>query len=280
MIFCQELSNIYGDFSADAIINRWKNFPFDENDFVEPSDNFHESEENTADIIREIESEQKDIQDSTQNFEFPPITRPSQITNDFPPIPQKNKFSPVSIADSKDWAKLRAEVLDLHELKNFFVGKSDSQSPQFINLIENYKKSVEKNLARSEQTDEDSSNDFVERLAEVIGKRFYTILKSCERGRLGKGAMPKDYYLEIEERIKKYFERIGLQSENIKRMDNFRQWQDHMKVIDEIPAQQIFQDKKICDVEIQPHYFEYYGDDGEIEKFYIDGECTVYKFSD
>ena len=168
----------------------------------------------------------------------------------------------------------------MHELKNFFAGKNDPQSPQFINLIENYKKSVEKNLARSEQTDEDSSNDFVERLAEVIGKRFYTILKSCERGRLGKGEMPRDYYLEIEERIKKYFERIGLQSENIKRMDNFRQWQDHMKVIDEIPAQQIFQDKKICDVEIQPHYFEYYGDDGEIEKFYIDGECTIYKFSD
>ena len=49
--------------------------------------------------------------------------------------------------------------------------------------------------------------------------------------------MPRDYYLEIEERVKKYFERIGLKSENIKRMEDFRRWQDHMKIIAEVPAE-------------------------------------------
>ena len=277
MISCQELSNIYGDFSAEAIINRWKNFPFDENDFVEPSDNFHESEENTADIIREIESEQKDIQDSTQNFEFPPITRPSQITNDFSPSLQRNEFPPVSIADSKDWAELRAEVLDLHELKNFFVGKSDSQSPQFINSIENYRRVAEKKLMTPQDINAESSNIFVATLADVIENRLYKILTACRFGKIGRGELSPNYYLEIERRIEKYFERIGLHSEKIKHLDDFNDWVEVMKA-ESVPTSEKYRDKKIAEVEIQPRYFEYHNDEGEVAKYYIDGKCKYYKF--
>lgn len=280
MISLQELRGIYGDFSATGIISRWKNFSFGENNFKNTTE-----EKN----FQPAESIQENFVEPSQNVDFVEPERKTRFIdssvaqNYFPsstPQPvQKNKFSPVNIASLKDWAELREEALDLHELKNFFVGKNDSQSPQFINLIDNYKKSVEKKLTSPQETDEDSSNVFVATLAEVILKRFYTILKSCKRGKLGRGEMPKDYYLEMEKRIDKYFDRIGLKSENVKRGDYFRQWQDHMNVISAIPAPFEWLNKKISEVEIQPHYFEYHGDDGEIEKFYIDGECTVYKFS-
>ena len=280
MISLNELRETYGDFSAEGIINRWESFPFGENNFKHtPEEKFFQSSEPV----------QKNFVEPSQNDEFIEPERKSRfiggsVTQNYfpsstPQSVQKNKFSPVNIASLKDWAELRAEALDLHELKNFFVGKNDSQSPQFINLIDNYKKSVEKNLINPQETDEDSSNVFVEKLADVIEKRFYTILKSCERGKLGRGEMSKDYYLEMEKRIKKYFDRVGLNSENVKRGDPFQKWQEHMKILATIPAPYDWLNKKISEVEIQPHYFEYHGDDGEIEKFYIDGECTVYKFS-
>ena len=229
MLSCQELSNIYGDFSVEAIISRWEN--------------------------------------STQNFEVPP-----------PPPPQRNKFSPVNIANSKDWAELRAEVLDLHELKNFFVGKSDSQSPQFIKTIENYRKVAEKELATPSDINADSSNIFVANLAEVIEKRFYKILTACRLGKNGRGELPPEYYSEIERRIEKYFERIGLHSEKIKRMDDFNDWVEVMKA-ESIPVSEHYRDGKIAEVEIQPRYFEYHNDEGEVAKSYIDGRCKYYKFS-
>lgn len=279
MISLQELQKIYGDFSVESIINRWENFPFGESSVNFTSNNF-ESEKIFADdepSENEFESEENNL---TQNFE---ITRTSRkIVGSFnqnysPTAMPKNKFSPVSIATTRDWAELKAEVLDLHELKNFFVGKQDSQSQQFINLIDKYKKDIEKKIVTPQEIDEDSSEKFVGDLIKIIEDRFYTILTSCVRGKNGKGEMPAEYYAEMWERIKKYFERIGLKSENAKRSDDFRDWTEIMKAV-EIPTRLEWQDKKIGEVEIQPRYFEYHGDDGEITKLYIDGKCTVYKF--
>ena len=274
MISLQELQNTYGDFSVESIINRWKNFSFWENNFTDfPQNNFDESKkifsydepkENLEDFIQETESGQKESDELVQDFNF------------YRPI-QKNKFSPVNIENSRNWAELKTEVLDLHELKNFFVGKQDSQSPKFINLIEKYKEDVEKKLVSPKEIDEDSSNKFVADLAGIIETRFYTILTSCVRGKNGKGEMPRYYYTEMWEYIKKYFGRIGLKSENVKLFDDYKYWTEMMKAV-EIPTRLEWQDKKIAEVEVQPHYFEYYGDDGEINKFYIDGKCTVYKF--
>ena len=183
----------------------------------------------------------------------------------------------VNIASTRDWVALREEVLDLHELKNFFAGKSDSQSPMFQNTLEKYQRDVEKNLSSPREIDADSSANFVDKLADVIKKRFFTILKSCHNGLTGKGELPTTYYRELENRVRQYFKRIGLKSDNVKRLDNFKDCQERMNAIPAPVARSYF-DGKIDEIFVQPHFFEYHDDDGEVRKKWIDGECTVYKF--
>lgn len=188
-----------------------------------------------------------------------------------------SSFSPVNIAETRDWMKLRGEVLDVHELTNFFAGKMDSQSPKFKSILENYRNAVEKSLAMPQEIDGDSSANFVNKLAEDIRKRFFTILKSYQKGIQGKGSQPLEYYQQLENRVKQYFNRIGLKSDNVKRLDNFCDLQDRMTPIPETTSNAAL-NGKIAEVLVQPHYFEYRDDDGEIKKRWIDGECIVYKF--
>ena len=192
------------------------------------------------------------------------------------PIKTSSTFSPVSIASTIDWIKLRAEVLDLHELKTFLAGKMDSQSPHFSNIIESYCNSAEKALAQPQEINEDSSTNFVDKLSEVIKKRFFTILKSCQKGIQGKGEQPQSYYRELERRVQKYFSRIGLKSDNIKPRSDFRFCQERMNALP-TPAPSPLYNNKINEVFVQPHYFEYHDDAGDVQKRWIDGECTVYK---
>lgn len=263
MTSLQELQNRYGDFSVGAIISRWENFLVGENNFYEP-ENFPE---------QKLEPKLAPPDD-----EFPPVPPDDgRRTIDFTPSPPENKFSPVNIATSKDWAELRAEVSDLSELKKFFIDRSDSQSPQFINSIENYIKFAEKALATPQEIDVESSNNFVAALAEVIDKRLYKILTTCRYGKEGRGELPRDYYLEIEKLIEKYFERIGLHSEKVKPLDDLKDWLEVMKA-ESVPVSEKYRDKKIAEVEVQPRYFEYYNDAGAVEKFYIEGRCKYYKF--
>ena len=217
--------------------------------------------------------------DSEPNYSLNPYDTPTKKF--FSPIifPSTPKPSPgiVNIASLKDWVTLREDVLDLHELKNFFAGKSDSQSPMFQNTLEKYQRDVEKNLSSPREIDADSSANFVDKLADVIKKRFFTILKSCHNGLQGKGELPTTYYRELENRVRQYFKRIGLKSDNVKRLDNFKDCQERMNAIPAPVAHSCF-DGKIDEIFIQPHFFEYHDDDGEVRKKWIDGECTVYKF--
>lgn len=205
---------------------------------------------------------------------FPSTPKPSPVyQRPQPPTPP----GIVNIASTRDWVALREEVLDLHELKNFFAGKSDSQSPMFQNTLEKYQRDVEKNLSSPREIDADSSANFVDKLANVIKKRFFTILESCHNGLQGKGELPTTYYRELENRVRQYFKRIGLKSDNVKRLDNFKDCQERMNAIPAPVAHSCF-DGKIDEIFIQPHFFEYHDDDGEVRKKWIDGECTVYKF--
>ena len=132
----KELTETYGDFSVEAIINRWKNFPFGDKNFYEPDKNFSESEDKNNFVKSENES----------NFSEPEVFQPTQPSRPVGTSIQKNKFSPVNIASLIDWAVLRTEALGLNDLINFFKIRTDQQSSLFLKTIEKYKESVEKNL--------------------------------------------------------------------------------------------------------------------------------------
>ena len=202
--------------------------------------------------------------------------RPAASPRTYPTVQVRNKFSPVSIATLRDWAELRAEALDLHELTTFFAGRTDSQSPQFVNMIKKYKEELEKTLSSPPEIDADSSCVFVERISNTFQRRFHQILQSCTSGSRGKGNQPKQYYLEIIECMKKYFARIGLKTEVISSGIEFREVQDHMEPV-QVKTNNWNENGKVSEVFIQPHYFEYHDDDGEIKKYWIDGKCSVYK---
>ena len=194
-----------------------------------------------------------------------------------PAVPPKNKFSPVNIATQQDWAELRAAALDLHELTMFFAGRIDSQSPQFLNLIKKYREELEKKLVLPAEIDADSSLVFVEKISDTIRRRFYTIIESCTFGMRGRGAMSVYFYREIAMCVRKYFERIGLKIVDVKAGSDFRAVQDYMSVT-VAQTNDWHLNGKIADVSVQPHYFEYHDDDGEVQKFWIEGKCSVYKF--
>ncbi|MBR0260468.1 MAG: hypothetical protein IJQ85_01605 [Selenomonadaceae bacterium] len=251
--FLQTLHERYGDISIGAIIGESFKIPPPIN---EP----------------EIFSEPQDLNPFEQ--ETPKNFSQWEFVIDTPP--KTFSISPVNISSTKDWMTLRGEVLDIHELTNFFAGKMDFQSPKFRNILDAYRNAVEKNLGTPSEIDADSSTNFVDKLADIIQKRFFTILKSYKRGLQGKGENPTEYYQGLENRVKLYFKRIGLKSDNVQRLSNFRDSQERMKPTT-VPTQNSYYDEKIAEVLVQPHYFEYYDDDGEIRKKWIDGECIVFK---
>ena len=300
MVSLEELMQRYDKFrnNPESILAHWKDYSFGKNNFDElpPNNisegNYHSDHQNTesnfkdnqikdhtaltnhADIFNngtavEAKRPSRIIGGSfSRNYNYSRVSKPS-----FLPV---NIAAPVNIGDSTDWIRLREEALDLHELTTFFAGKQDSQSEKFRTLIAKYKESVGKALALPEEIEADSSNKFVAILIDVLEKRFYTILKSCINGKKGKGEQPASYYYGIEERVKKYFDRIGLKSENVQVRTDYRQCQDYMKAEEE-PTNFEHDDYKIMEIDIQPYYFEYYTDDGTLEKSYIDGLCTIYR---
>ena len=171
---------------------------------------------------------------------------------------------------------MRAEVTDVRELKNFFAGKTDNQSSAFLKMIGTYCKELEKGLALPQEIDEESSYQFVEILASVIKKRFYTVLKSYQRGIFGKGIMPVDYYRKMEERVSQYFNRIGLKNKKVTPNSVFHDVESYMEIQGKRPSLNIFLNGRIAEVLIQPYYFEYHDETGEVQKYWIDGQCIVY----
>ena len=291
----ERLRKKYGDTSPEVILGSGRNdtfAPAKPPEFTNTTQPFPKNFPLT-DIVQRFPGTSEPITKPEKIFESP-VTNPYEPVNTpprrFPPIinypsvprptPQPkiiSPFSPVNIATTRDWIKLREEVLDVHELTNFFAGKMDSQSPMFKGILEKYQNAVNKALATPHEIDEESSANFVDKLANVIKDRFFSILKSYQRGIQGKAAQPKEYYLELENRVKQYFNRIGLKSDNVKRLDNSRDSQERMNLTP-TPTLNKFLDGMIAEVIVQPHYFEYHDDDGEVRKRWIDGECIVYKY--
>ncbi len=273
--FLQDLRNRYGeDISIKSFIVRItgvKATPPDPRPLPSStnSDNFDETSKNSKSQSSLESVAQYGIKGDKSKGNREPII--------IPPKPPGNKFSPVNIGSLKDWLDLRMTVLDLHDFKNFFAGKQDSQSPQFRNLIENYAKEAEKNLAQPSEIDASSSKLFVENLSEVIEKRFFMILKSCKPGLVGRGKMPHSYYYSLDLLVKKYFKNIGLESCNVRPRTNYREWLKHMKVTGVIEAPFPHLQDLISEVEVPPHYFKFINEDGEEDVCWIDGEYIVYK---
>ena len=264
--FLQQLRVTYGDISIESIL-------------AQESDKIP-----TTPINNQISDTSPTIDEPIlfDPFDVPPpiITKPKEVPPpiriNIPVISPLKSFSPVNISTSKDWAEFREEVLDMHELTNFLAGKMDSQSPIFRNILDTYQNALKKSLSMPQEIDAESSNTFVSELAQVIKERFLTILRSYQKGLQGKASQPTEYYRQLEIRVKQYFKRIGLKSDNVKCRSDFRLYTERMKPIP-MPVQNKILSGKIAEVLIQPHFFEYHDYDGEVRKKWIDGECIVYK---
>ena len=251
----------------------------------------------SLDFLEELKEKYKDIsslvsrlkKDSTRKIDdtilktsISETSQESQYTesfdesNSYKAPSEEEFFAPISIAGKIDWLRLRANVQNLHELEEFFQTQNDSQSPQFLEIITQYKKELEKNLVIPNYIDEETSLLFAEKIAVMIKDRIYTILQTCSAGKLGKGENPVEYYQQIEKHINVYFRRIGLKVLNLNVGDDISRAKDHMKIIISY-VKESWQNKKIAEIFVQPHYFEYYRDDGELDEYWIDGKCTVYK---
>ena len=206
-----------------------------------------------------------------------PSPSPSPSRSTFQPPPTIKEGKPINIAAPIDWMRCRAEIENVSEPENFFKGRFDRQSRGFLEIIENYKKDIRNNFTRPETIDGDTSLDFAERLASVIQKRFHTILKSCRTGRKTVDANIRTYYRSIEQCVMQYFKRIGLKEFALSIGDDFAKADHHMKPMATSPAPSAQLDNKIAEIIVLPYYIEYHGNDGEIEKYWIDGQCIVYK---
>ena len=287
MGFVKCLRETYGHLDVDGIIRRnerARQENFSPHEEIHDTPTYFQFTEPSLDAEQDFqfdEPEPDPFDTPTQKIScpqiFPSTPKPPLVYQQPQPSMPPSKTGVVNIASTKDWAALREEVLDLHELKNFFAGKQDSQSPMFQSLLEKYQRDVEKKLSSPREIDADSSAHFVDNLADVIKQRFFTILKSCQRGVQGKSELPSTYYRELENRVRQYFKRIGLKSDNVKRLDNLKDCQERMNPIP-VPVARTFFDGQIDEIFVQPHFFEYHDDDGEVRKKWIDGECTVYKF--
>ena len=203
--------------------------------------------------------------------------KPRYIQNqtNYPPVAPKKDVI-IKITGLLEWKQFQLTVTDLHELINFFESRKDSQSPQFLNSIKNYKNILDKKLSAPAER---SATVFLERAVEVIQQRFYTFLRGYAPGLKGQGKESRSYYVEIDRLVKKYFENIGLKSADAKAGDNYRNWREHMDA-NFIPTWRQDLDNRISEISIQPYYFRYYDENGNVEKFWIDGECTVYRFGE
>ena len=267
--FLNDLRNRYGDISLKNFLSRIKEFCTDKSATPKPIETTPKIRDESLDAVAGY-----GINNQQTNTQSPTITRRYPIATPAP----KHKFLPVNIGELKDWWELRQIVLDLHEFKNFFAGKQDSQSPALLELIGTYAREVEKKLTEPAELDESASLNFVKNLAEVIEKRFYTMLQTCKPGLEGKCKQPRSYYQSLDTLIKRYFKNIGLETCTVRVRESFRNWREHMQTtaVMETPFEHL--DNAIAGVDIAPHYFQFINDEGEEDKFWLDGKCSVYKY--
>lgn len=265
--FLKELYQRYGKVS---VTGNYKLPPKDDSSPVEVSTPI----ENSDDVTK------NPFDDTPNMFPPPPPDEPPPppVEPPPPPPPPAFKTSPVNIATMEDWVRLRAEVKDVHRLKNFFERERDTQSSLLSSKIQKYLKELENALTvPARGIDAESSHQFVEKLAEAFEKRFKDILVTCQNGLAGKAPLSKDYYQRLKNLIDEYFNRIGLKVVNVEKFSNYNEVSSYMEAT-KIPAPpHPFYRGKIADVLVQPHYFEYHDEDGEVKKFWIDGQCTVYE---
>ncbi len=147
-----------------------------------------------------------------------------------------------------------------------------------MDIIRQYKTNLSKNLGRpaGDEIDEDTSSNFAEKLAAVIRNEFYTILSSCQSNSRSYNTTMKLYYRQIGRFVDIYFDRIGLKTFELRRGDPISKAEGHMET-NSTPTKDARLDNTIDEVIIQPRYFEYHQNDGQVERQWIDGRCTVYK---
>lgn len=273
--FLQNLRERYGDISWQAVIARYKPtttetfVDFTENPFDTPTTpQYHREPPTTPQRYREPAQPGQ----PSQSQQSPT----SQTQPEYPPPPPKSSLV-IDIKSARDWVSFRERVKDLSTLTNFFTGKRDSQSPMFLKLIQKYQQELGNELTFPKQgIDADASINFVEKLAAVIKKRLFDVLKACQRGLAGKGEMPADFYKNIKFRLAIYFKSIGLVESRIDKNTDFKAVIDRMEAVTKKPTPNPFLRGKIAEVSIHPLYFNYRDADNAVQKFWLDGQCIVF----
>ena len=185
-------------------------------------------------------------------------------------------------------------VLDFHSLGEFYAYKELVCDISEINScyesdenhinwnrtnVTNYSLRVKRDLEKMSVADEEDfdeiNEDVAERIAQNANARLYPVLQGCYRSR--NSLADNAFAVRLQEAIEQYLAKVGFtKCRDLRENDTFTDPDNCWRTPIKDPSGAPWKAGQIAEIEVYPYALRFMSDNGEIEKRFIKGSCTIY----
>lgn len=206
---------------------------------------------------------------------LPPTMPPIEI---IPELPQIYPLDLNGTSAEESWLEHKDNLQNLKKLDDF-IEKNQNEYEWFESTIKKIKNDIQK-MAVPETFDKDTI-DKVANYTIKIAKRFTGAIDSCNRV-LKNPNNDLNKAKELKSLIEEYLSNIGVKSMHFNAGDDYEKWAE-LGMADHVMIEHTEDKSKhetLCEVYVQPHYFKYVDESGQVKQRVFGGNCSVYAFEE
>lgn len=172
-----------------------------------------------------------------------------------------------TIRNAADWQAATEKLADIHLLTDWLGQNISPDNEILLRGLRKYREQIEKKLALPADEEDQNAENWLEKAGKVKEKYFETLLVFLHRRR-------DDQYQPLVQLTQQYFAGLGWQEKTFSPGELIFGQEDWFR-IEALPNQNQAHYGVIADVEIQPYFIRYAGEE-KTETFIFPGKAYVY----
>ena len=221
---------------------------------------------------------------STPETEIPKMSSIPTLPPTMPPIeiiPEVPQIYPLDLNGTSaevSWLEHKNNLQNLKKIDDF-IEKNQDEYEWFESTIQKIRNDIQK-ITDPETFDKDT----IEKVADYtikIAKRFTGAIDSCNRV-LKNPNKDTNKAKELKSLIEEYLLNIGVKSLHFNAGDDYEKWAE-LGMGDHVMIEHTEDKNKhetLCEIYVQPHYFKYIDESGQVKQRIFGGNCSVYAFEE
>ena len=212
-----------------------------------------------------------------------PPTIPTETTEipesqESPEPPQIYPLNLNGVSGEQSWLEHKNNMQNLKKIDDF-IDENQNEYEWFGNTIKKIKNDIQK-MGDPETFDQYTTEKAADYTVK-IARRFTGAIDSCNRVLKNPNKDPNKAK-ELKSLIEEYLSNIGVESMHFKAGDNYEKWAE--LGMSENVMMEYTEDKSkhetLCEIYVQPHYFKYIDEYGQLKQRIFGGNCSVYVFEE